>query len=259
MPDLIEEEGEDDEIVLNIKGRKEKQPFDSSKLPFEVNFNDSDLTTEQQEQVVQLLLQYQDVFSVDDDDLGYNDLVEHRIRTTDDIPIKQADRRVLPQLVPEVQTQLKKWLKDGIIQKSISPYASQMVIVRKKDGKIRLCVDYRALNQKTVKDAFPLPRIDEALESLKGSKYFICLDLTQGYLQIGVHKEDREKTAFRALGSLFEFKRLPFGLCNSPATFSRMMGHCFGDYFQMGIIVYLDDILIHAGNFQQALERLEQT
>lgn len=252
LPDLHCNPEQEDDVVIDIKPQGET----SSKLPFEVDFADSDLTLNQQAQVVDRLLSFQDVFSVDDDDLGYCDLVEHQIRLSNEVPVKQPDRRVPPQLVPEVQDQLKKWLRDGIITKSTSPYASQMVIVRKKDGKIRLCVDYRELNSKTVKDAFPLPRIDEALESLKGARYFICLDLTQGYLQIGVHKDDAEKTAFRALGGLYEFKRLPFGLCNSPATFSRVMGHCFGDWFQKGIIVYLDDIMIHAGTFEEALDRL---
>lgn len=257
MPDLYCEEQTNNGIAEIVMSSTPPEP-ESAKLPFEVDFEETDLTQEQQDQVVQLLLQYQDVFSISDDDLGHCDLLEHRIKTTDDVPIKQADRRVSPHLVPEVQKQLQKWLKDGIIQKSSSPYASQMVIVKKRDGKIRICVDYRELNSKTVKDAFPLPRIEEALESLKGARYFICLDLTQGYLQIGVHKDDKEKTAFRALGGLYEFNRLPFGLCNSPATFSRVMGHCFGDWFQKGIIVYLDDILVHAESFEKALQRLEQ-
>ena len=101
-----------------------------------------------------------------------------------------------------------------------------MVIVRKRDGKIRLCVDYQELNSKTLKNVFPLPKIKEASKSLKGAQYFICLDLTQGFLQIGVHKDDQEKTAFRALGGLYEFKCLLFGLCNSTVIFSQFMSHC---------------------------------
>ena len=251
--ETVEENERSFEVSIQASSAEQGAP-----LPFDVDLGDNDLTEEQKTQVVQLLMEFQDVFSLDDDDLGKCDLLEHRIRTVDDIPIKQADRRILPHLVPEVQTQLKAWLRDSVIQKSTSPYASQMVVIRKKDGKIRLCVDYRSLNSKTVKDAFPLPRIAEALESLKGARYFVCLDLTQGYLQIGVHKEDREKTAFRALGGLYEFRRLPFGLCNSPATFCRVMSYCFGDFFQQGIIVYLDDIMIHADTFEKTLQRLRQ-
>lgn len=240
------------EQKVNAEGKKE------SKLPFDIDFEDSDLDDVQRQSVTDLLLRYLPAFSLDDDDLGDCDIVKHQILTTDNNPIKQADRRVPPQLVPEIQSQLKKWLQAGLIEKSTSPYASQMVVVRKKDGKIRICVDYRELNSKTIKDAFPLPRINESLESLQGSNYFISLDLTQGYLQIGVHKDDRDKTAFRALGGLYEFKRLPFGLCNSPATFSRVMMHCFGDWFQQGIIIYLDDIMIHGKTFEETLERLER-
>ena len=245
---------EHQEVVIALQ---KDETDTAAKLPFDVQLDDTELTQDQKDQVIQLLVRYQDVFSLNDDDIGHCDLLEHRIHLTDDIPIKQPDRRVTPQLVPEIKRQLQAWLRDGVIQQSTSPYASQMVIIRKKDGKIRLCVDYRALNQKTVRDAFPLPRITETLESLKGARYFICLDLTQGYLQIGVHKDDREKTAFRALGGLYEFRRLPFGLCNSPATFSRVMSYCFGDWFQQGIVIYLDDIMIHGATFEQALQCLE--
>lgn len=245
-------------IVISPPMSNESPKTEEQKLPFQVDLDDTQLNAEQKQQIISLLYQYQDCFSIDDDDIGQCNLIEHRIKTTEDKPLKQSDRRYPPYLIPEIKTQLQRWLKDGIIEQSISPYASQMVVVRKKDGKIRLCVDYRELNSRTVKDAFPLPKINEALESLKGSKYFICLDLTQGYLQVSVHQEDREKTAFRALGGLYQFRRLPFGLCNSPATFSRLMSNCFGDWFHKGIIIYLDDILIHGETFEETLQRLEQ-
>ena len=143
----------------------------------------------------------------------------HTISTEDDIPVKLPDRRISPLLVPEVQKILKTWLHDGIIKQSNSPYASQLVLVRKKCGKLRACLDFRILNKKTIKDAFPLPSIDAALDTLKGSSYFSSLDLTQGYLQIPMDPKDQHKTAFRALGALYEFCRMPFGLCNAGSTF----------------------------------------
>ena len=157
----------------------------------------------------------------------------------------------------EVRKLLNDWMKAGIITDSDSPYASQMVLVRKKTGEIRVCIDYRQLNEITVKDAFPLPRIDECIESLKGEKNFTSLDLTQGYLQVKVNEADLEKTAFRALGSLYQFNRLPFGLCNSPATFSRLMGKCFSDLYGKGLIVYLDDMLLYSSSIMDMITQLD--
>jgi hypothetical protein len=108
-----------------------------------------------------------------------------------------------------------------------------------------------------VKDAFSLPRIDECIESLKGAKYFSSLDLTQGYLQVKVHEADQEKNAFRALGSLYQFNRLPFGLCNSPATFSRLVGKCFSDLYGKGLIVYLDDMLLYSKTITEMITQLD--
>ena len=173
------------------------------------------------------------------------------------IPVKQPDRRIPPQVLPEVRKLLNDWMKAGIITDSDSPYASQMVLVRKKTGEIRVCIDYRQLNEITVKDAFPLPRIDECIESLKGAKYFTSLDLTQGYLQVKVNEADQEKTAFRAQGSLYQFNRLPFGLCNSPATFSRLMGKCFSDLYGKGLIVYLDDMLLYSNSIMDMITQLD--
>ena len=131
-----------------------------------------------------------------------------------------------------------------------------MVLVKKKSGEIRVCIDYRQLNQMTIKDAFPLPRIEDCIESLKETQYFSSLDLTQGYLQVKVHEADQQKTAFRALDALYEFNRLPFGLCNSPATFSRLMGRCLGDMCGQGIIIYLDEILVYSSSIPEMTSRL---
>ena len=226
--------------------------FDS--LPFQVNIGDICMTEKERNQILNLL--NQNVFSQHSNDLGNTSLVEHRIRTTDDIPIAIPDRSVPYHIVPEVKKVISNWLKAGVIEPSDSPYASQMVIVRKKSGEIRVCVDYRAINKKTRPDAFPLPKIEDCINSLKGAKYFCSLDLTQGYLQVKLNDEDKHKTAFRALGELYEFNRLPFGLCNAPPTFSRLMRKCFGDHFKDGIIMYLDDILVYGPTISQIIDRL---
>ena len=118
---------------------------------------------------------------------------------------------------------LDNMLDKDIIQPSVSPWASPVVLVPKKDGTLRFCVDYRQLNSITSKDAYPLPRIDETLDTLAGSVWFTTLDLISGYWQVEVKPEDCEKTAFCTKDGLFEFKVMPFGLCNAPATFQRLM------------------------------------
>ena len=122
------------------------------------------------------------------------------------------------------------WLRQGIIRPSKSPYASQVVIVRKKTGEIQLCVDYQRLNTIMVRDAFPLPRIDEALQAVHNCQWFMSFDLVQGYLQLPVEEADIPKTAFRAGSSgLYEFTHMPFGLSNSRSSFCCLMEMCLGD------------------------------
>lgn len=117
-----------------------------------------------------------------------------------------------------------------MIRPSSSPYAAPIVLVRKPSGELRMCIDYRQLNAKTQKDSNPLPRIEDALESLKGAKYFSSLDLAHGYHQVPMSEKDIEKTAFRVgTGGLYEFVKMPFGVCNGPGTFMRMMDRIFGD------------------------------
>ena len=133
-----------------------------------------------------------------------------------------------------------------------------MVLVRKRDGRLRLCVDYRALNAKIHKDAYSLPRINEALDALHGAKYFCSLDMANGYHQIPVAEEDIEKTAFRlGTGGLYEFTRMPFGLCNAPATFMRLMDKAFGDQTFQSVLIYLDDILVFGSTVDETMQRLD--
>ena len=216
---------------------------DNTNLKFKLG--DAHLTDQQKEQFDQLLQKHLDAFIKDDDDLGYTDLIKHPIKLTDEIPVRVPHRRIPPHQIDEVKQHIRKLLDQGIIRKSNSPFASAVVIVRKKDKSLRLCVDYRELNKKTIKDAYPLPRIEETLDVLHGAKYFSSIDLAQGYHQVAMDESAIEKTAFRVgTGGLYEYLRMPFGLCNSPATFQRLMEACFTDENFEILLLYLDDILV---------------
>ena len=227
----------------------------------EITWNKADignLSDHRTRKLKDLLLEYDDVFSKGDDDIGFCNKVEHRIPTTDDVPVKIPYRRIPPNQWAEVREYLKNALQNGIIRESCSPYAAPVVIVPKKNGKLRICVDYRGLNAKCRKDAYPLPRIEEALDALNGAKYFCSLDLAHGYYQLPVAESDIEKTAFRVgTGGLYEYLRMPFGLSGSPGTFMRLMDKIFGDQNFQTILTYLDDILIFGRTFEETLQRLE--
>lgn len=257
VPEMEITYSEEGTALVGIKDSKFREGDTWENLPFKPQLGDIRMTQQEDKSLRNLFYQYQDIFSRDKNDLGFTDKVEHQIRTTTDDPLKLPDRRVPPQVVPEVKKVLSDWLKAGVIKHSSSPYASQMVLVRKKSGEVRVCIDYRQLNNRTVKDAFPLPRIDQCIDQLQGARYFSSLDLTQGYLQVKVADDHQHKTAFRALGSLYEFTRLPFGLCNSPSTFSRLMGRCLGDLCGEGVIIYLDDVMIYSSSIQDMIDKMK--
>ena len=180
-------------------------------------------------------------------------------------PPSRAPYRLSPKEQEELEVQLKDLLDHQFIRPSVSPYGAPILFVPKKDGRWRLCIDYRALNKQTVKDRFPLPRIDELLERLGGARVFSALDLASGYHQIGVAESSIEKTAFRTSRGSWEFIVMPFGLTNAPSVFQRLMNKIFKDVLGDFVLVYLDDILIfsrsveeHWGHLRVALQRLRE-
>ena len=216
------------------------------------------LTTEQHEVLYAFLESYADIFASSPDDFGRNAQVQHQINTGDARPIRQRIRRIPPARRQEVSQLLQDMRCKGIIKPSTSPWASPIVLVQKKDGSIRFCVDYRELNSVTRKDAYPLPRIDDTLDTLAGAKWFSTLDLLSGYWQVEMDEADKPKTAFCTPEGLFEFNVMPFGLCNAPATFQRLMDSVLAGLQWSSCLVYLDDIIVIRKTFEDHLRNLAE-
>ena len=207
------------------------------------------------------LVEHHEAFSIDPGERGESDLVRMEVDTGDATPRRQPVRRLPFALRQEVARQLKDMQQSGVIQPSSSPWASPVVMVRKKDGSHRFCVDYRLLNAVTKPDLYPLPRIDDLLDQLGKSQYFSTLDLASGYWQIRVHPNSIEKTAFITPQGLFEFRVMPFGLKNAPSVFQRLMSRVLmglnpedGPDF---VAVYIDDVLIFSRTLTDHIQHLK--
>ena len=198
-------------------------------------------------------------FSHHELDLGRNFKTKHPIPMHDASPFKLPYHRIPPSMFEEVRNHLKEMLALDAIRVSQSPYVSPVVLIRKPNGKIRFCIDFRKLNSRTKKDAYSLPRIDEMFDSLYGAKWFSSLDIKSAYWQVEVEEADKEKTAF-TVGPLgfYECNRMPFGLSNAPATFQRLMESCLGDMNMQSCLIYLDDIVVFSQTFEEHVEWLEK-
>ena len=161
-------------------------------------------------------------------------------------PVTRAPYRMSSVELAELKKQLDDLIEHGFIVPSKSPYGAPILFVRKKDGTTRMCMDYRALNESTVKNSYPLPRVEDLLDQLQGAKVFSKIDLRSGYHQIRIHEQDTHKTAFRSRYGLYEFKVLPFGLTNAPAHFMALMQEVFHELLDTCALVYLDDVLIYS-------------
>ncbi|KAL6467781.1 hypothetical protein MHYP_G00234580 [Metynnis hypsauchen] len=216
------------------------------------------LTEQQAFQANALFAKYSNIFSKGDGDLGCTSLITHEIPLVDEVPVRQPYRRIVPSQYETVKAHIQQLLDSKVIRESSSPYSSPIVLVTKKDGSLRLCVDYRQLNSKTRRDSYPLPRIEESLDALSGARWFSTLDLASGYNQVPVAEKDKFKTAFCTPFGLFEFNRMLFGLCNAPGTFQRLMERMFGDCRYQSVLLYLDDVVVFSATVEQHLERLEE-
>ncbi|KAJ4980381.1 hypothetical protein NE237_031218 [Protea cynaroides] len=170
-----------------------------------------------------------------------------------------------PTELKELKVQLQELLDKGYIRPSISPWGAPVLFVKKKDGSVRLCIDYRELNKLTIKNRYPLPRIDDLFDQLQGEKVFSKIDLRSGYHQLKIKEGDIPKTAFRTRYGHYEFLVMSFGLTNAPATFMELMNRVFHDMLDTSVIVFIDDILVyskdketHIKNLNAALQRLRK-
>lgn len=173
-------------------------------------------------------------------------------------PVSARPYRYTPQQKDEIERQIKEMLRNGIIRPSSSPFAAPVLLVRKKDGTWRFCVDYRQLNAITIKNKHPMPVVDELLDEISGAKWFTKLDLLSGYHQIRVADEDVFKTAFRTHQGLYEFLVMPFGLSRAPGTFQGVIHKVLDPLLRHGILAFMDDILVHTATLEEHLCRLRE-
>ena len=218
-------------------------------------------------EVKKLMTEFQDVFPKElprgvPDDRGMPFKIDLVGGAT---PTSRPIYRLAPNELEELQKTLSELMDKEFVQHSTSPWGAPVLFTKKKDGKLRLCVDYRGLNKQTVKNAYPLPRIDDLLDQLHGAKYFSKLDLKSGYWQIPIEGKDVAKTAFRTRYGHYEWRVLPFGLTNAPAIFMDQMHRIFSDLLDKSVVVFLDDILIysktreeHAKHLREVLRRLRK-
>jgi hypothetical protein len=223
----------------------------------------SELSASQQEQLTKLLKEQLGAFSWEYTDMKgiHPDTCIHHIYIQPGItPVRQPQRRMNPILKDFVKEELQKLLNVGFIYPIFdSKWVSPLVVVPKKlTGKWRMCVDFRELNKATLKDYFPFPFIDQVLDTLAGKRYFSFLDGYSGYNQIQIAPEDQDKTTFTCPWGTYAYKVLPFGLCNAPATFQRVVLGVFADLIHDCVEVYMDDFTVYGNTFEEALSNLEE-
>lgn len=222
-----------------------------------LDIDSCDVSEPYKSKLVDLVLNYEDVFSRDHLDCGEAKGFVHRIHLSDHRPFRIPFRRVPPSQYQKLRLVLSEMEEKEIIRKSTSEYASPLVLVWKKNGDLRICTDFRWLNKRTLKDAHPLPHQADCLAALGGNSFFSTMDLTSGFYNLPLHEDDRKYSAFTTPMGLYEYNRLPQGLCNSPGSFMRMMTSIFGDQNYLSLLCYLDDLLVYAPDETIALQRLE--
>ena len=238
----------------------EEQDNDSSELPEHleemVRRASPKIKAETRRGLRKIIRELQVCFACPGGKLGRCGLCKHKVNVQGNYPRKCAARRYPLAQRDIMEGELQKMLDNDIIEPSSSPWAANVVLVRKKDNSVRFCVDYRKLNEVTKKDAYPLPHIGDTLDALSGSRWFSCLDMSAGFNQVEMDEGSKEYTAFNTHKGLFQYKVLPFGLCNSPPTFQRLMELVLGGLLFERCLVYIDDVVVIGKTEEEALENL---
>ncbi|UYV61817.1 hypothetical protein LAZ67_1006716 [Cordylochernes scorpioides] len=233
---------------------KRKRPI----LPEDINVNHS-LTSKERQEILDVVNEYRDCFALGMEELGCTDVTKMDIKEVDGSkPVCLRPYKTTASERETIREIVREWKDNGIVTETRSPYASPVLLVRKKTGDHRLVVDYRRLNIQTVKDKFPLPRIDDLLEGLRNAKFFTTLDLAHGYLQIPLTDKAKLKTAFITPDDTGQFERMIFGLANAPAEFQRLMHTVLGPLLNKKAFCYLDDVIIPAKDWREMIERLRE-
>ncbi|UYV75799.1 hypothetical protein LAZ67_13001398 [Cordylochernes scorpioides] len=261
-----------DDIVVNLdvaedsfqtKNEEKREGQDQMKrkrpiLPEDINVNHS-LTSKERQEILDVVNEYRDCFALGMEELGCTDVTKMDIKEVDGSkPVCLRPYKTTASEREAIREIVREWKDNGIVTETRSPYASPVLLVRKKTGDHRLVVDYRRLNIQTVMDKFPLPRIDDLLEGLRNAKFFTTLDLAHGYLQIPLTDKAKLKTAFITPDDTGQFERMIFGLANAPAEFQRLMHTVLGPLLNKKAFCYLDDVIIPAKDWREMIERLRE-
>ena len=245
-------------VQIEQEEQEEQQEASRTTVGDNIKWDLLHLNDEQRRSLEKLLIKMKEVFSKNDADIGNIKEFQMPINVVDDVPVTAAYRRIPPHLYHEVKKYIEDLVTNGWVRESNSNYCSPIVCVRKKDGGMRMCIDYRKLNAKTVADMQPIPRIQDIIDSLGGQNWFTTLDLSKAYHQGYIDEKSRHLTAFVTPWTIYEWIRIPFGLRNAPPAFQRYINQVLGDLKGLVCEPYLDDILCYGQSFEEHIANLEK-